>query len=72
MRLVRAARACLMVEIDDSAGFRASLLSGMMIASRVTFSGDDGPPIRRGWPGTPIMLDTRSASQHDAMYFNAY
>ena len=71
-RLVKAASVCLMVVGEDSAGLRASLMSGTRMDSNVTFSGDDEPPVLRGWPGCPMMLGTRSASQHDAMYLRAY
>lgn len=61
-----------MVLGEESAGFRASLMSGSRIDSRVMFSGDEEPPVLRAWPGCPIMLGTRSASQQDEMYLSAY
>lgn len=61
-----------MVDGDDSAGLRASLMSGSRMDSRVMFSGADDPPILRGCPGCPIILGTRSASQQEDMYLRAY
>jgi hypothetical protein len=71
-RLVKAASACLMVVGEDSAGLRASLMSGSRIDRSVMFSGAEAPPVLRGCPGCPMMLGTRSASQQDDMYLRAY